>query len=276
MEKFLFSGYVTDDNNFYIADLSLKNGMQTIMHMHDYYEFFFVIKGQFYEICNGKELLIKRKQLHILRPCDSHQLKSGQTDEPNILRNIAIRSSVFEEVVSKIGFCSQQLGGYYKLDENTLEYFLNKSNLLHGPYPDGAMFDFIVQSLLEDVLITVAMHQKQTFLVPKWLESAYQAMELEENFSVGLTRLMDIAGKTPEHVTRAFKKYYNTTPARYINTIRLQNASLFLQTSQDKIIDIIYRCGYSNISYFNRLFKKHYGMTPYEYRRHKNMLFKSI
>ena len=53
----------------------------------------------------------------------------------------------------------------------------------------------------------------------------------------------------------------------YLNDYRLSMASRMLVSSDDKIIDIAAHCGYDNLSYFNRIFKKKYGITPSAYRR---------
>jgi AraC-like DNA-binding protein len=43
-------------------------------------------------------------------------------------------------------------------------------------------------------------------------------------------------------------------------------ASRLLLSSSDNILEIAAECGYDNLSYFNRLFKKKYGVTPSAYR----------
>ena len=40
-----------------------------------------------------------------------------------------------------------------------------------------------------------------------------------------------------------------------------------LQTTDETILTIASRCGFENLSYFNRAFKAHFGMTPREYRK---------
>ena len=53
----------------------------------------------------------------------------------------------------------------------------------------------------------------------------------------------------------------------YLSDFRLNIASRLLSTSEESILNIAENCGYFNLSYFNRSFKRKYGMTPGEYRK---------
>lgn len=66
---------------------------------------------------------------------------------------------------------------------------------------------------------------------------------------------------------RRFKEVFEDSPAHYIRTKRLEKASELLKTSELNITEIAYDCGFSDISYFGRAFKAHFGMTPSEYRQ---------
>ena len=52
----------------------------------------------------------------------------------------------------------------------------------------------------------------------------------------------------------------------YLNEQRLNAAADALRSGSDTVLAIAEQCGFENLSYFNRLFKKRYEMTPREYR----------
>ena len=58
-----------------------------------------------------------------------------------------------------------------------------------------------------------------------------------------------------------------TTCIEYINDYRLNIATNMLLTTNSQITEIATSIGITNLSYFNRIFKKKYNMTPKEYRR---------
>ena len=61
---------------------------------------------------------------------------------------------------------------------------------------------------------------------------------------------------------RFFKKYIGISCLEYIKNLRLENAAARLAKGENSILEISMSCGFSNLSYFYREFKKKYGMTP--------------
>ena len=68
------------------------------------------------------------------------------------------------------------------------------------------------------------------------------------------------------HFMKYFKQYAGQPFVSYLNDYRLSRAGGFLRTKGDTVTEIAVRCGFDNLSYFNRLFRRKYGMTPKEYR----------
>ena len=66
---------------------------------------------------------------------------------------------------------------------------------------------------------------------------------------------------------RWFKKMTGDSFASYVNDRRLANAAEALRRTDDKILYVSQDVGFTNLSNFNRQFKKRYGITPKEYRK---------
>lgn len=70
----------------------------------------------------------------------------------------------------------------------------------------------------------------------------------------------------PGYVSYIFKQETGQNLIKYLTDYRMEKAMEFLRTQNDKITDIAKACGYQNQSYFNKLFKNYYGITPKQFR----------
>ena len=66
---------------------------------------------------------------------------------------------------------------------------------------------------------------------------------------------------------RCFKRFMNKKPVAYINEYRLLRAAKLLRETEMSIVAVYTECGFENASYFGKLFKQTYGMTPLQYRK---------
>lgn len=64
-----------------------------------------------------------------------------------------------------------------------------------------------------------------------------------------------------------FKKNLGVNFSDYLQNFRVEKAKGLLVTTNDKVYEIASSCGFRNVKYFNRIFKKHVNMTPEEYRK---------
>lgn len=71
---------------------------------------------------------------------------------------------------------------------------------------------------------------------------------------------------TGEYINKIIKLYTGKTLSEYRQIILLERAKSLLVYSDMSITEIIQELGYANRSYFYRVFKKTYGVTPVEYR----------
>lgn len=69
------------------------------------------------------------------------------------------------------------------------------------------------------------------------------------------------------HFMRWFKQMTGQGFTEYLNAFRLNAAAEALRTTDDTVLAVAERTGFKNLSYFNRTFKAHFGLTPREYRR---------
>ncbi len=87
---------------------------------------------------------------------------------------------------------------------------------------------------------------------------------------LSLKTLAEPFGVTPAYLGQLFKSETGQLFNDYLTDIRLQTGKILLLETDLKIGEIIEQVGIPNQSYFNRLFKKQYGISPTEFRRHNS------
>lgn len=104
----------------------------------------------------------------------------------------------------------------------------------------------------------------------KSLEKMKLILKYIENHYMDKITIADIAeevGLSQSHFMKYFKNTMGSTFIDYLNEYRLTMASRLLVSSDSAILDIASEVGFENLSYFNRIFKKRFEMTPREYRK---------
>lgn len=91
---------------------------------------------------------------------------------------------------------------------------------------------------------------------------------IQQNFKseISLEKAATVANLQLHSFCRFFKKLTHRTFSDFINEMRIAYACQLLRESDTAITQIAFETGYTNISYFNRCFKKIHRMTPKEYR----------
>lgn len=121
----------------------------------------------------------------------------------------------------------------------------------------------IMQVCAEYITMTNSLH-----ITPKTL--AQQVLfYLTEHYSEKLTMaelcLTFFCSKTT--LTKAFQSYYGKTVFEKLLEIRLEEAAKLLKSSQASIHLLAEQCGFRDANYFSRIFQKHYGCSPTQYRK---------
>lgn len=268
---------ILNEHGFHIGETVLSNDSITFLHTHDFYEVFFVKEGEVIHHINGRQALLKKGMIWMVNPEDVHNFRKGKCKKTHFI-NLAFSEEVLETAKKAYVICTDGRG----ISENTSAHmpqgmeiavlskltFLarDRANLIPVTKKDTLV------SILLDCLIMLENQSDISGGAPDWLERACLEMKKEENYLKGVVRFTYLSGKSQEHLTRCMKKYYHLTPTEYINSIKLEKAAILLETTENSILDIIFESGFSNISYFNQLFKKAYGTTPSGYRRLNRLL----
>jgi AraC-like DNA-binding protein len=70
------------------------------------------------------------------------------------------------------------------------------------------------------------------------------------------------AGYSTTQFYRLIKRLTGEPPSAFLRTARLQRASMLLNQKTKNVSQVAYAVGFCSLSYFNKCFKKQYGVTP--------------
>lgn len=98
------------------------------------------------------------------------------------------------------------------------------------------------------------------------IEKVFEYMNANYSRPVTLTEVAKVANMPEASFSRFIKKRIGSTFIDSLNEIRLGHATRMLIDTTHNVAEVAYKCGFNNISNFNRTFKKRKGCTPKEFR----------
>ena len=84
--------------------------------------------------------------------------------------------------------------------------------------------------------------------------------------SIRLVDLATVAGCSANQMGRLFQLAFRESPMQYVMRRRLERAAQQLQQTRHSVTMIALDCGFSDGNYLSKQFKKHYHMSPREWR----------
>ena len=99
---------------------------------------------------------------------------------------------------------------------------------------------------------------------------------IEKNHTkdIKLSDIGRLLGYDYHYVSRYFHTVFNMSFSEFLTLYRLETATVLLEQSDKKLVDIAMESGFQSIRSFNDCFKSHFKITPSEYR--KNIQFKKF
>lgn len=139
-------------------------------------------------------------------------------------------------------------------------------------HPSKDLFaDFMLKELIIRLMQTEARHLliDNAAQFQDTCRLAYIAKYIQDNLHdpLSIECLSRKACMSQSHFFRCFKQEFGISPIDFINFERIKKAMVFLKDPRKTINQICLECGFNNVSYFNKLFKRHAKLTPSEYRQ---------
>lgn len=253
-------------------------------HSHDYIEIIYMCSGETTHIINGTEkVLLNKGDLLFLNRNATHEIYPALEDD------VAVNFIVLPEFFDKTFEIVE--------DENVIRDFIVGSLQQKGNGRDYIYFkvaDILpIQNLIENMIWSLVHKQgntrniNQTTMDLLMLQLANYTDRIEgtspgqyeqnlmlrvlryveENYKEGtLTELAELLNQSVTGLSRFIKKNSGQNYRQLVQQKRLNQAVFLLTTTRLTVEEIILAVGYDNTSYFHRIFRERYGVTPKKYR----------
>jgi len=254
----------------------------TIYHSHSFYEIFLIVSGTVTHYINGKTDVLPEGTLVFMRPDDAHTYIYDTPESRNVtFVNLTFSKKTVELLFTYLSdtFNSQDLLSCELPPKATLSKFekkrllnqLKELNTVNSK--DKNALKHRMRALMADIFVRYFSNDKNDVEtdLPLWFSHLLSEMERYENFYAGLERMVELSGKSREHIARCFKKYLNISPTEYLSDLRINHATNLLLSTNTPVLDVCFDCGFQSISYFYKAFKKKHGISPTDYRKNLNL-----
>jgi AraC-like DNA-binding protein len=91
-------------------------------------------------------------------------------------------------------------------------------------------------------------------------------MEMNFCHNLSIDAFAQMCHRSLSSFKREFRKHYGTSPGKWLLERRLEHSATLLRTTGMSITEIMFECGFEELSHFSRAFKEKFGQSPSAYR----------
>lgn len=254
------------------------------LHNHDYNETFIILSGSATHVLGDWEYPLQRGDFLAVKGDIAHGFRNVHNLEIiSLFYDRSFFRQAYREIRSIPGFVSffliepeiRMLRNYspmLKLDDQALNYVISMTDFMLEQQKRGNEALYPVLRMNFAALVSYLATQYDTsggksVQVPV-LSQALAYMELHLADRIQLSDIADSVFLSPRQLERLFQKYLDESPMKQLQKMRLEKALTLLVEQNATVASAARQCGYEDMSYFTRVFRAAYGITPSAAHRH--------
>jgi AraC family transcriptional regulator len=228
-------------------------------HYHENCYFCFVTNGGYTERFSGSTMECEKGDL-ILHPVSYKHSNSFDSSRVTCL-NIELGKEWFY----KYRLFLKPLDTVRKIKNNAFPLLASKINkeILEPDEFSPLVIEALTIQLLADIERENRINDTRK---PFWITKVEEFLHEGSSDNIKIDSLAAIAGVHPVHLSRTFKKFNDVSIGEYTRNIKVKKATEMLLRTAAPLSQIAFECGFSDQSHFIKIFKKHIGLTPKEFR----------
>lgn len=259
-------------------------------HIHDYVEIMIPLIEDCVVVLEHSEIKVKQNNLIFMGNRTIHKVK--QISKKGVVVNIALRSSAFS--LNELDYLNHRENGsnisniLFSLLSNE-EYGEGRYSLFevnHDVKITNLIYDIISEyyhpDIQSDQLIRLEMLTLFSLLIRQAANAEIKVKDfrkknnnllslllyIEKHYSnITLQKMGTHFGFNQNYLSDYLKKHTGKTFIQLVHLQRINVAAEYLTYTTAPIERIATRVGYENPSYFYKIFKKYFGISPAEYRQ---------
>lgn len=126
----------------------------------------------------------------------------------------------------------------------------------------GELYHFFGVVFSEQLYFSDSPQDRRDYRKIMQLKKVLDYMEANYSSPVTLEQLSASVNMSPKYFCRFFYQMTHRTPIDYLNYQRIEHASYQLATTDVSVTEVAYNCGFNDLSYFIKTYKKYKGITP--------------
>lgn len=267
--------------NTYLCSMPL-DFLEVPLHWHDEMEIIYIKKGkglvsvEFEEqrVQGGEFVIVLPGQLHGIRSLSGEQMEyENIMFRPEILygkQEDGTKQKYFEPLFRMQrtipSFYREGVRGYEAIKKCLDECDQICMVCAHG-------YELLVKSQLYVLIyyvceISDSSEGTKSRVPHEEMKRVLKYVELHYMEKLTIEDMANVSGFSSSHFMKYFKNNMGQSFIDYLNDYRLTMASRMLLASTDAVLMVAQEAGFDNMSYFNRIFKRKFGLTPREYRKY--------
>ncbi|WAA09279.1 response regulator transcription factor [Fervidibacillus albus] len=245
---------------------------KTIKQMYNYLFYFPHMNVLIYDQLPEKKKLSKEFNLSIFLSILNHSFSKARNYFEAYVNELATQydrdAFAFKSFLGNIIFNVTVFLGEKGYDEGELEeeqyqYFLQINEANHVVEAIGYVTEYF------DKVALIMSHESTE--QQNYMQQLLNYIHQHYNQSLSLTDLANKFHFNPTYLSTYFSKHLGEGFSEYVNRLRIEKAKELLKSTKTPIADVSHIVGYSDQSYFSKVFKKIVGLSPSSYRRKWNI-----
>ena len=130
----------------------------------------------------------------------------------------------------------------------------------------AGLYDFFGTVMQKNYRIPVCREKRERTNILQ-INTAIEYITYHYKEAITLDDLARVAALSPKYFCKYFHVVTGKSPMAYLNYYRVERACFLLEQKKNTVTEVALECGFNDVSYFIRCFKKQKGITPYQYMK---------